>query len=164
MYLQATLYSPKDPQTNAEVVRWNGAVRLLIERGGMIGAWDISPPELVYTGSGTAAVGEPWGLDEVPTGDFLLVSGGENNRGMLNIEQCMLLFAEASYPDPDSWTSCLDPIFDTGDLLGNGSWQSDVEVIHAVVEKKNPNVYRTNVTDGVSTKLIDDAALPDAGM
>ncbi len=165
LYLQATLYSP-DLTPDPDSVRWNSASRLTITRsaGEALQNWTISQqPEIVYTGSTTETVSEPWGLSARPrpmasSSDLILVGGG-----MLDVKACVEEeFNTGSAPPTDLWVSCLLPEFNTGDA-GFGSWQSPEFVLHSVREKRKKSVFKTNILNGVSTKLIDDADGADTG-
>ena len=188
LYIQDTLYSggadPQIPEAGAE--RWNGAVRLRITRLGSIDSWFISPPEIVYTGATTDTGNEPGELAARPrpegfvctTGsdhcDLILVTDNSNltttRRIMLDVEQCISAFNPAPAIAPDFWSDCLvteDPFtgdpFNLGDA-GTGSWQSPDHVLDVVREKRHKtSVFRTNIHDGVSTKLVDNAESPDGG-
>ena len=80
LYLQATLYSP-DLTSGPGSTRWNSASRLqILSRSGLLPEWTISQqPEIVYTGSTTEMLGEPWGLSTRPTSvtwpDDLILEG-----------------------------------------------------------------------------------------
>lgn len=161
LYLQDTLYSPDLVPTSTSI-RWNAALRLQITRSEYLQDWTVLPPEIVYTGSTTETVSEPWGLSARPkpvasTGDLILAGGG-----MLDVEACVAKFNTGNAPPTDLWVDCLLPEFDTGDA-GFGSWQSPEFVLHSVREKRKKSVFKTNILNGVSTKLIDDADGADTG-
>lgn len=182
IYIQDTIYSP-------DSVRWNGAIRLQITRGGPVSSWGVSAPQIVYTGSTNEVASEPNGLAAMPrpvefvgVGDLILA--GDNNNvtattwGMLNVEACITAFTPpVSNPDPEIdpnlWLTCLvdtDPYtgeeFDLGDAdrAMFGYWLSPNEILHEVREKRRlVSIYKTNVHSGISTKLVDDAEDPDSG-
>ncbi len=188
LYIQDTLYSP-DLIPTSESVRWNATVRLRISRVGTLKCvetqvcWDISPPKIVFTAPDTNTGNVPGGGDAKPRHgefscnispepcDLILVDGG-----MLDVEQCVLLFnPPAAWPPvgPEPWRGCLvgedpyanDDPFDIGnnDVSGR-SWQSPDHILHTVREKRRKtSIFRTNIHDGVSTKLIDNAESPDGG-
>ncbi len=197
LYLQDTLYSwGGDPQIMSGE-RWNGAVRLQIERDPFdsLDSWVISPPEIVYTGATTNTGNEPGGLAARPRPegfvcptssghcDLILVSDDSNvtttRRGMLDVEYCVWRFTPPATVGPEDWRNneCLvdsDPYtgesFDLGDTVGGtwhggGSWQSPDDVLNVVREmRRHTSGFRTNIHDGVSTKLVDDARFLDTGM
>ena len=96
---------------------------------------------------------------------------------MLDVEQCVLLFnPPAAWPvGPEAWLGCLVPadpyaidetFADLGnnDVGGRRSWQSPDHILHTVREKRNKtSIFRSNIHNGVLTKLIDNAELPDGG-
>ena len=100
--------------------------------------------------------------------------------GILDVNACVSLFAPPIDDlRADLWLDCLvdqDPVtlslFNVGGA-GMGSWQSSNEILHERREnvtlrnkrekRRLYNIYRTNIYDGVSTKLIEDARDPDTG-
>ena len=192
LYLLNELYSP-GPEPTSESVRWTGAVRLQISRLGTLGTWAISPPEIVYTGRTNNTAGEPGGTAARPRPeefvcstssghcDLILVSDDSNvtttRRGMLDVEACVSWFNPPVTVGPNDWLNCMvveDPYtgdsFDLANTVGGtwhggGSWQSPDDVLHVLREKRRKtSVFRTNIHNGVSTKLVDDARFLDTGM
>ena len=95
---------------------------------------------------------------------------------MLDVDLCIMEFTPPpSDPDPviapDKWLTCLignDPYSGDPFVLGAApwfaSWLSANDKLHSIREKRHKvSVYRTNIHDGVSIKLIDDAEGPDSG-
>jgi len=167
---------------------WEAALRLNITRGvpsDPISTWGISAPEIVYAGSATETSGRPAGISAMPrpglAGIDDLIFQHRSPPGILDVNACVSLFATLSIEDlqPDLWLDCLedrDPVtnslFDVGGA-GMGSWQSSHEILHERGEnvtlrnkrerRQLISIYRTNIYDGVSTKLIEDARYPDTG-
>ena len=173
LYLQDTLHSP-DLMPTSTSVRWNSALRLQLIHSELLKDWTVSLPEIVYTGSGTETVAEPAGSIARPrpaesSGDLILVHGVDSYRGMLDVERCVSLFNATSAPATDLWVDCLllDE-FDTGNAAF-GSWQSPNFVLYQARNKQNgknynvPSIFRTDIRNGETTKLIDNAEGVDTG-
>jgi hypothetical protein len=181
IYMRDTLRPSDTPEISSY---WYAALRLKIPRGGpstLISTWnwDISAPQIVFTGTATETAGDPGGIAVMPrpgvagVSDLLFEDGSPG--GILDVELCIGLFTPPlNDPDPeigaDHWVNCLidnDPYtglsYDLGNA-GRGSWLSSSEILHDAREKRRlVSIYRTNIYDGVSTKIIDDAEDPDTG-
>jgi hypothetical protein len=155
--------------------RWDGVVRLNIDRVGELADWIISAPELVYTGAdgvgGTLA--RPH-ADRylLPFPEYIAISGFAEVGSILDTDFCAVEYSfyasGNSQPLPDPMPDCIvDETFFSPNLHGGGdSWQTPDAILSSTLSKRHHQIWRRYVDGpmaGTEEVLIERARTADTG-